>query len=134
MKKRGYYVYDPVIYPRLLCVAIGLNEEDTNACFEDCVGNPFEIDFNGTDALCISGIRIKSDNRKCVLVNFVNKKSMTMSVCCHEASHACDDIEEEIGMKHGDEASAYLIGWIASCINKARLGKGDFVEIKEEEA
>ncbi len=26
-----------------------------------------------------------------------------------------------------------LIGWIASCINKARLGIGDFVEIKDKE-
>ena len=29
MKKKGYYEYDPVIYPRMLCVAIGMNQEDT---------------------------------------------------------------------------------------------------------
>ena len=40
-----------------------------------------------------------------------------------------DNIEYDIGMEHGGEPSAYLIGWIASCINKARLGIGDFVEI-----
>ena len=56
-----------------------------------------------------------------------------MGVCCHEASHACDVIEDDIGMEHGGEPSAYLIGWIASCINKARLGIGDFVEIKDKE-
>ena len=33
-KKKGYYEYDPVIYPRMLCVAIGLNQEDANKCFE----------------------------------------------------------------------------------------------------
>lgn len=38
-----------------------------------------------------------------------------------------------IEMKHGGEPSAYLIGWIASCINKARLGIGDFVEIVDKE-
>lgn len=59
MKKKGYYEYAPVIYPRMLCVAIG--------------------------------------------------------------------------MEHGGEPSAYLIGWIASCINKARLGIGDFVELKDKE-
>lgn len=48
------------------------------------------------------------------------------------ASHACDAIEDAIGMEHGGEPSAYLIGWIASCINKARLGIGDFVELKED--
>nr|DAK94604.1 MAG TPA: hypothetical protein [Caudoviricetes sp.] len=36
-------------------------------------------------------------------------------------------------MQHGGEPSAYLIVWIASCINKARLGIGDFVEIKDKE-
>ena len=34
MKKKGYYEYDPVIYPRMLCVAIGFNQEDANKCFE----------------------------------------------------------------------------------------------------
>ena len=56
-----------------------------------------------------------------------------MNVICHEASHACDAIEGNIEMKHGGEPSAYLIGWIASCINKARLGVGDFVELKDKE-
>ena len=42
-------------------------------------------------------------------------------------------IEGNIEMKHGGEPSAYLIGWIASCINKARLGIGDFVEIVDKE-
>lgn len=37
-------------------------------------------------------------------------KAMTMSVCCHEASHACDAIENGIDMEHGGEPSAYLIG------------------------
>ena len=54
-----------------------------------------------------------------------------MAVCSHEASHICDAIEKAIGMEHGGEASAYLLGWIASCINKARLGIGDFVEVKD---
>ena len=36
-------------------------------------------------------------------------------------------------MKHGGEASAYLLGWIADCFDKARLGVGDFIEIKDKE-
>ena len=66
-------------------------------------------------------------------INFASKDSMKMGVCCHEASHACDDIEDDIGMEHGGESSAYLTGWIGSCINKARLGIGDFVELKDKE-
>ena len=75
----------------------------------------------------------RSDNRYGILVSFISVKEMTMSVCCHEASHACDGIKNAIGMDHGGEASVYLMGWIASCINKARLGIGDFIEIKDKE-
>lgn len=32
-----------------------------------------------------------------------------------------------------NEHQAYLMGWICDCINKARLGIGDFVEIKDKE-
>lgn len=33
MKKKGYYEYDPVIYPRMLCVAIGMNQEGCQQVF-----------------------------------------------------------------------------------------------------
>lgn len=44
-------------------------------------------------------------------------------------------MHEDHVQREGDrgEPSAYLIGWIASCINKARLGIGDFVELKDKE-
>lgn len=64
---------------------------------------------------------------------FENKSAMRIGTLGHETSHVCDGIEKAIGMEHGGEPSAYLIGWIASCINKARLGIGDFVEIKDKE-
>ena len=54
-----------------------------------------------------------------------------MEICAHEASHVCDDLVNALNIKHGDEPSAYLLGWIASCINNARLGIGDFVEVKD---
>ena len=130
MKKKGYYEYDPVIYPRLLCVAIGMNQEDANRCFEGRNNEILKVDFSDSDAMTFDEVRKKSNKKFCSLINFASKDSMRMGVCCHEASHACEAIEYAIGMKHGGEPSAYLIGWIASCINKARLGIGDFVEIK----
>jgi hypothetical protein len=82
---------------------------------------------------CISDAFIDGDRRRGVLVSFQCRKSMSMNYCCHEASHVCDAIEEYTDLEHGGESSAYLIGWIASCINKARLGFGDFVELKDKE-
>ena len=133
MKKKGYYEYDPVIYPRRLCVAIGMNQEDANICFEGRKGEILKVDFSNSDAMTYDEVSEKLNKKFCTFINFASKDSMRMEVCCHEASHACDAIENAIGMEHGGEPSAYLIGWIASCINKARLGIGDFVEIKDKE-
>ena len=131
MKKKGYYEYDPVIYPRRLCVAIGMNQEDANKCFEGRNGEVLMVDFTNYDAVTYNCVREKANNKLCSFINFESKGSMKMGLCCHEASHVCDAIENAIGMDHGGEASAYLMGWIASCINKARLGIGNFIEIKD---
>ena len=82
---------------------------------------------------CISDAFIDGDRRRGVLVSFPCQKVMSMNYCCHEASHVCDAIEEYTDLEHGGEPSAYLMGWIASCINNARLGIGDFVELKDKE-
>jgi hypothetical protein len=44
MRKKGYYEYDPVIYPRMLCVAIGMSQEDANKCFEGRNGEVLSVD------------------------------------------------------------------------------------------
>jgi hypothetical protein len=112
MKKKGYYEYDPVIYPRRLCVAIGMNQEDANKCFEGRNGEVLMVDFTNYDAVTYDCVRDKANKKICSFINFESKGSMKMGLCCHEAS-------------------AYLMGWIASCINKARLGIGNFIEIKD---
>lgn len=112
-----------------LWVHIGKDlKELIDSCFDGC--NAPDSDYGG---VTYADTVRKSDRRRGVLVSFQCQKDMSMDYCCHEASHACDAIEDAIGMEHGDEPSAYLIGWIASCINKARLGIGDFVELKDKE-
>lgn len=129
MNKRGYYEYNPVIYPRKLWVHIGRNlDEVIDSCFDGC-DHP-DKDYGGVTY--DSAVR-KSDNMYGILVSFKCTKDMSMKYCCHEASHVCDAIENAIDTEHGGEASAYLLGWIASCINKARLGIGEFIEIKDKE-
>lgn len=129
-KSLGYFEYDPVIYPLKLWVHVGTGlNELIDSCFDGCKA-PDE-DYCG---VTYDGAVRKRDRRRGVLISFQYKKDMSMDdYRCHEASHACDVIEDAIGMEHGGEPSAYLTGWIASCINKARLGVGDFVEIKDKE-
>lgn len=57
MKKKGYYEYDPVIYPRMLCVAIGMNQEDANKCFEGRNGGVLMVDFSNADAITYDNVR-----------------------------------------------------------------------------
>nr|DAF67412.1 MAG TPA: hypothetical protein [Caudoviricetes sp.] len=59
MKKKGYYEYDPVIYPRRLCVAIGMNQEDANKCFEGRNGGFLRVDFSNADAITYDKVREK---------------------------------------------------------------------------
>lgn len=134
MKRYGYYEYDPGLYPRMLWVAIGLKPENLECVFKDEKGKPLRFDFAQADAVTYAEVRKCSDNKIGELVVFDNLATARLvGVVSHEASHVCDAIEEAIGMEHGGEASAYLIEWIASCINNARLGIGDFVEIKDKE-
>lgn len=128
MKKKGYYEYDPVIYPRKVWVHIGTD-------FKELAPKIFDgVEFSDKEyyGAVYGEVARKTDGMLGILVSFPTAKEMTMKVCSHEASHICDDIEKAIGMEHGGEASAYLLGWIADCINKARLGIGDFIELKHE--
>lgn len=126
MKKKGYYEYGNGIYPLKLWVHIG--KELIDSCFDGC--NAPDRDYGG---VTYSDAVRKSDNRRGVLVSFPCKKIMSMNYCCNEASHVCDAIEEYTGMEHGGEPSAYLIVWIASCIQQGSFGIGDFVELKYKE-
>lgn len=78
MKKKGYYEYDPVIYPRLLCVAIGMSQEDANKCFEGRNGEVLKVDFSNSDAITYDIVREKENKRLCSFINFASKDSMKM--------------------------------------------------------
>ena len=127
-KRAGYYEYDPVICPRKLWVHIGDDfKELAPKAFCNIVVDENK-DYYGVE---YGEVIRKSDDKYGILVSFPKRKDMTMDICVHEASHVCDDLEKATGLEHGGESSAYLIGWIASCINKALLGIGDFVEVKD---
>lgn len=83
MKKKGYYEYDSVIYPRMLCVAIGMNQEDANKCFEGRKGEVLKVDFSNSNAITYDEVREKSNKKLCSFINFASKDSMRMGICCH---------------------------------------------------
>ena len=64
-------------------------------------------------------------------------KDMTMRNISHEAFHVLSSINDACDLERmyngRNEHQAYLMGWICDCINKARLGVGDFIEIEDKE-
>jgi hypothetical protein len=126
---KGYYEYDPVIYPRLLWVAIGVGLKDLKEAFDELPDDDDGVEYNG---VVYERVSRKSDGAYGILACFPSRKVMTMSVLCHEASHIVDAIEEQTGIKHGGEPSAYLIGWVAKSLNEARLNIGNFIKIEEK--
>lgn len=122
---KGYYEYKNGIYPRKLWIHIGKDlKKLLKKEFEG--GEISEEDYIG---ITYSELTRKKDGTYGVLVSFKSQKEMTMDNCCHEASHICDAFESILDIEHGGEASAYLMGWIGSCMIKACCKEGKFINI-----
>ena len=66
----------------------------------------------------------KEDNLIGILIVFENVKSFTVKTIAHETAHAVKQIWNHLGEDYfGDEATAYLSGWIADCCWKVKIGK-----------
>lgn len=70
---------------------------------------------------------VKDNNGNCaVLVYFINDESASMSTVAHEAFHAADFIMDSLGVVFNkdclNEHVAYLVGWVAKCIDKTLKG------------
>lgn len=132
--KKGYYEYDPVIYPRKLWVMPQATEAEIRMCFTEHDGEEIEWDDKECFATTFPEVCAKADGKYGVLVAFKGKASMTMGNICHEASHVLDDFIDVLPLarepRGHNEHLSYLLQWIGDCMNRARLGKGEFVEIK----
>ena len=134
--KKGYYEYDPVIYPRKLWVMPQATEAEIRMCFTEHDGEEIEWDEKECFATTFPEVCAKADGKYGVLVVFKGKASMTMGNICHEASHVLDTFMDVLPLarepRGHNEHLSYLLQWIGDCINRARLGKGEFIEIKVE--
>lgn len=119
----GYYEYDPVIYPRKLWVYIGDRLSEVCDAFEDLVPDKSYVGLSYEETVR------KYDEAVGILVVFGSKNDMTIDNITHEAEHAMDFFETALGIDHGGESSAYLLGWIAKCIDAAKNERGKFIKI-----
>ena len=124
MKKLQVHQFDPVIYPFKLWVVVSKDLKAINESFTTLEGNNVYFDVPvGTDAW-VGRIPLKYDGLNGILMIFKNKKEITVSNVAHETKHALKVIWTYLGEETiGDEADAYLAGWIAECIWKVKLNK-----------
>lgn len=121
--KGKLYEFWNEIYTRPLWVYVGGTVEEIKAQFLNNYDEEIKIDREDFAAWTCNVIR-KPDRTFGVIVYFPRKDSMRMNIIAHEATHALFYFCEAYGLEpdnDNNEHLAYFMGWICSCINKARL-------------
>jgi len=121
--KNIFHEFDPVLYPVKLWVIVTDNNKVLNDRFSWYPKEDINIDFNISNAT--AGIALKKKGELLgVLIVFENSKQLNVKNIAHETSHAVRRIWNHLGEDYfGDEATAYLSGWIADCCWKVKTGK-----------
>lgn len=125
MAKVEIHQFDPVIYPVKLWVAI---TEDVQYLSERFVAHPSGKPLNNEPADSLFAftqmVESKENGFYGVMIIFGEVENVISKYIAHEATHAARKIWDHIGERTtGEEADAYLVGWIADCIEKVKLNK-----------
>lgn len=126
--------FDPSIYPCRLYVGMNPTFEEISEKFYGLTNENERIDIGEIQCSMDNFVVAKTHAVSCredgwigVCVAINRKKAMTAKTIAHEACHCADFICENFGIvsrKFDDgEAYAYLVGWIADCIEKVVKGK-----------
>lgn len=120
--------FNPTIYPIKVWVANNVPIKQVIAKFYVRTDNGDAADFLEEDFSKDNGVTAstfvvfdKKTKQGGTLVYIFAPKRAKVNIICHEAAHCADFICETFGITKGKyedgEAYAYLIGWIAECIN-----------------
>jgi len=123
-RKTVIHQFDPQIYPVKLWVSI---TSDLSAIGERFLefpsGDAMGADETGKMRAFTQLVSQKEDRKIGVIVVFKLRKYCVIETIAHEATHATRMIWGHLGeYSTGMEADAYLVGWVADCIDKARRG------------
>ena len=114
--------YPMGIYPRTLWITFDATPEDLNLQFPtgDTCNKPFVVLDKSDDARVDTVCDIA--NKSGFLIRFDGIKSARMGVVAHEANHVADDVYDYIDAIpdiKNNEPHAYLVGWVAACVEDA---------------
>lgn len=126
MKKIKIHQFNPEIYPYKIWVTISNKLGNITDTFVET--SLLEMVFIGDDELreastCFVRTKLYPHYYGSVIV-FNSKKYMTLKNIAHEDVHAANQLWSHVGERDtGEEANAYLVGWIAKCIGEVKDGK-----------
>lgn len=132
--KPKIYMFDPVIYPLKLWVAVEPNPQDIIGKFYGILDGSYdevtaftEKDFEKDGYTDATTYQVRRDGKAGALVIIWRPKCFGINGISHEASHVTDLMCEYLGVSgftfNDGEARAYFNGWVAECLDKAKRGK-----------
>lgn len=129
-KKISIGQFDPGIYPRKIWVAKGGTIEQIQAKFTLPNGAP--IRFDGDFGAYVNTVMHHVTGKLGELIWYPQANLMPIDFIAHEASHAALDIFEDCNCivdTRNQEPFAYLIGYIAKCIDQVKRNQHQEMEI-----
>lgn len=128
------YEFDPVIYPTRVWVGVNVPFEYVKDKFyaldSDMERGEITLSEYKPKPSVIARTYVVANKESCFLGTLViiwRPINFNIKSICHESVHCADFICEQFGIKTGDfddgEPYAYLIGWIAECIDKVKRNK-----------
>lgn len=134
MGKSVIHTFDPVIYPARIWVSVNPSSDDICSKFYGLTSELEKVEF--TDEMFYPNRFVtartttvcnKEDGWIGLLVSVYKKKYCTARDIAHESVHCADFIFENFGLTKGGfddgESYAYLVGWIAACIESVLKNK-----------
>lgn len=119
------YEFNTEIYPRKIWVVKGGTCTQIKDKF--CRGDCEELNIDDSCDALVCNVMIKDGTKRLgELIWFPYAKNMTTDKIAHEAVHAAMDIFVDLGCRFdafNQEPFAYLVGWVADCIDKVKRNK-----------
>jgi hypothetical protein len=126
-KKDQIHRFDPVIYPRKLWIVKGCEKKFINDRFVERLGEEialYDDERNEADCTVICDVILK-ETEECGYLVYI-QSDLSIGQIAHEAVHVAVGLFKDIGAyldPDNQEPFAYLVGWIADCINQVETGK-----------
>lgn len=124
MKKVQIHQFDPIIYPLKLWIVKNPNIVELKSKFLVYTNDELNVDTRqAAYASTYNKVVLYKETNKYGILIMLNEK-LNVNQIAHEATHAVRVIWDWLNEDFtGVEADAYLVGWIAECINQVNINK-----------